>query len=69
MFCSKLESQLIERQSLGVVRIFDWGREANRKSHGMMLSKLFEKKDFIWNKDSIEWRIRSRDLGRHDRTC
>ena len=28
----------------------------------LTLSHIFEKKDFLWDKDTVEWRIRSRGL-------
>ena len=46
---------------------FDWRRRPNRKSHAMTSSNFFEKmRDFLWNEDTVEWRIRSRDLGWHE---
>ena len=47
----------------GVSRNFDWREEPNRKSHAMTLSKFFEKRNFLWDKDIVKWRIRSRGLG------
>ena len=40
---------------MGVARIVDWGGGLNRKSHVMMSSKIFEKRDFLWDK---EWKIK-----------
>ena len=45
-------------------RIFDWG-EANRKSHVMTSSIFFEKRNFLLNKDIVEWRIIIGGLGWH----
>ena len=50
---------------IGVAKIFDWRVGPNRKSHAMTLSKFFEKRDFLWNKDNVKWRIRSGGLGWH----
>ena len=50
---------------IGVARIFDWRGGPNRKSHAITLSKFFEKRDFLWDKDIVKWRIRSRGLGWH----
>ena len=41
------------------------GWRPNCKSHIITLSKFFEKWDFLPNKDTVEWRIRTRSLGRH----
>ena len=48
---------------VGLAGMFDWGGRPNRKSHAMTTSNFFEKKDFLWDKDIIEWRIRSWGLG------
>ena len=44
---------------------FCWGGRSNRKSHVMTSSKFFEKRDFLRDKDTVEWRIRSRGLSWH----
>ena len=51
--------------SIGVVRIFVWGRGANLKSRAMTSSEIFERGSFCWNKDAVEWKIRSRGLFWH----
>ena len=42
---------------VGVARIFDWRVEPNRKSQAMTLSKFFEKRQFLWDKNIVKWRI------------
>ena len=43
---------------VGVFRIFDWGERPNRKSHVMTSSIFFKKRDFLQNKDTVEWRFK-----------
>ena len=50
---------------IGITRIFDWREVPNRKPHAMTSSEIFEKRDFLWDKDTAKWRIRSRDLVWH----
>ena len=50
---------------IGLARMFDWGERPNCKSHAMTSSKIFEKKEFLWDKDIAKWRIRSRGLSWH----
>ena len=38
------------------------GAEENHKSHAMRLSEIFEKRDLLWGKGTVEWRIRNRGL-------
>ena len=49
----------------GVARIFDYGERQKRKSHAMSSSKFFKNKDFLWDKNTVEWIMRSRGLGWH----
>ena len=37
----------------------------NRKSHAMMLSEIFEKRDILWDKDTVRMEHESRALGWH----
>ena len=39
------------------------GERPNRKSHAMTSSKFFKKREFLWEKDTVEWRIKNRGLG------
>ena len=40
-------------------------RETNCKLQGMASSEIFENNDFLWKKNTVEWRIRIRGLGWH----
>ena len=50
---------------IGIARIFDLRGGPNRKSHAMTLSKIFEKMVFLWDKDIVKWRNKSRGLVWH----
>ena len=50
---------------VGVARIFDWGGETNPQITRNDLIKFFEKRKFLRDKDTVEWKIRSRNLGWH----
>ena len=47
--------------TIGVAKVFDWGGGANHKSHAMTSSET-SKENFLWGKDIVEWRIRSRGV-------
>ena len=49
---------------IGAARIFHW-EGANRKSHAITSSEIFEKRYFPWDKDTKQWTIRSRRLVWH----
>ena len=58
------------KKNIGVIhidgaRIFDWGGRAKPQIIGNDVIKNFRKEKFLWDKDTVEWRIRSRDLGWH----
>ena len=44
---------------IDLARIFDWRWGPNRKSYAMTLSKFFEKKDYLWDKDIVKRRSSS----------
>ena len=48
---------------LGIAKIFDLGG-ANQISLAMKTSEVF-KEEFLWDKDIVEWKIRSRGLVWH----
>ena len=50
---------------MDVVRIFDWGGRPSHRSLVMTLTKFFEKRNFLRDTDTVEWRIRSRGMGWH----
>ena len=62
----KINKKTLSRY-IGVVRIFDWGGggRSNHKSYVMTSTKFFEKRNFLRDKYTVEWRIRSRGLGWH----
>ena len=45
----------------GVSKIFDYGR-SNCKLHAITCSEIFEKKNFSWNEDSVQCKIKSQCL-------
>ena len=47
--------------SIGVDRIFDWGREKPQIICNDV-TKIFQKRNFLWGKDIVESKIRRRDL-------
>ena len=50
---------------IGVAKIFDCGGRPNCKSHAMTSTQFLEKRNFLWDKNTAEWRIRNRGLGWH----
>ena len=50
---------------IDVVRNFDWGGRSNHKSLVTTSTKFFEKRNYLQDKDTVEWRIKSRGMGWH----
>ena len=48
-------------KGVGVVRIFDWGGGKPRITCNDVIRK-FPMRNFLWGKDIVEWKIRSRGL-------
>ena len=50
--------------TIGVARVVDWGGGGGAKPqitcNGVV--RNFQKRNFLWGKDIVEWKIRSRDL-------
>ena len=42
---------------------FCLGDGANHKSHTMTSSEIFCKRNFLWDKDIVKWKIKNRGLG------
>ena len=40
------------------------GGGADRKSHAMTSSEIFDRRQFLWNKDTVKWKIISRGIGK-----
>ena len=55
-------SQLAVAADIGVARILAWG-SPSRESHAMTSSEIFKTKDFLRDKDTLEWKIRVWCLG------
>ena len=47
---------------IDVARIFELGTPNPKITCNMMSSKIFKRRDFLWDKNTLEWKIRS--LGR-----
>ena len=43
--------------TIGVAKIFDWGGKPQITCNDVI--KIFWKKNFLWGKDIVEWKIRS----------
>ena len=54
----------IKISSIGITKIFDWGGGggAKPKSHAVTASKI-KKGGILWDRDAVEWKVRSWDLG------
>ena len=48
-------------RGIGVARIFDWGGPKLQITCNDVI-KNFQKKNFLWGKDIVEWKIRSCSL-------
>ena len=73
MPCPRLEDSiafwLVERKitkhknflnsGIGVARIFDWGGPNPQITRNTTSSEIFRRRDFLWNKNILEWKIRS----------
>ena len=53
---------LLVIDNIGVARIFDWGRGPKPQITRNDVIRNFRKRNFLWGKDIVEWKIRSRSL-------
>ena len=59
---SSLEKTLA--RYIGEARFLIGGGSKPQITHNDV-TKIFKKRDFLWDKDNVKWRIQSRDLGWH----
>ena len=55
-FCTKSKRN-VTSATIGVARIFDWGGQ----NHNDVI-RNFRKENFLWDRDIVDWKIRSRGL-------